>query len=242
MTTFNREQYELAVTEWASSLNNFTTLKTLLPTNYVFDLSLDEITWLKSKNLYKDFCMDMGVYENRVVLILSPLGEDGNRVPVDDYPYSVLMEMQGDLSLVETRQYVVIKNAVLSNDLKKIDDDADMYFPVANKPMLEQDKVVNAIESWRNEGVNWLYYETQEFEGRRIFQRFYVPSENLTPPKPGLNRMVCSFGLKFSDIYQRMLVTLIFISFYDDLSNTGSIETISNTYDWSQPCPPFCQL
>ncbi|MCS3871211.1 hypothetical protein J3D55_004127 [Chryseobacterium ginsenosidimutans] len=126
--------------------------------------------------------------------------------------------------------------------LRMVDDSSDMYWPIANKPMMEQDKAVEAIESWRNEGMNWFYRECDEFGGSRIFNKFYVPAENLNPPKPGLTNMVCSFGLKFSEVYQRVLPTLIFISFYQDFENTGSVEKISNTYDWSQACPPICQF
>lgn len=242
MNNFNREQYDLAVAEWATRCGDFSALQSLIPTNYIFNLSLEQINWLKETNLYKDFCVDMGLYEDQVVMILSPLDASGHRIVVEGYPYSVLTELSGDLRLVETQEYTVIKNAVLSQDLKKIDNDSDVFFPVANKPLMEQDKAVDAIELWRNEGTNWFYFECSEYEGSRIFRRFYVPADNLTPPKPGLNSFVCSFGLKYSDIYQRMLVTMIFISFYDDLTNGASIETISNTYDWSQPCPPFCQI
>lgn len=242
MNNFTREQYDLAVAEWANCCSNFSRLQNLIPTNYIFNLNLDDINWLKSKNQYKDFCVEIGVYENQVVMMLVALDTTGHRKDANEYPYVVLTELIGDLRLVETQEYMVIKNAVLSKDLRKIDNDSDMFFPVANKPLMEQDKAVDAIELWRNEGINWFFYECSEYEGTRIFKKFYVPADNLTPPKPGLNSFVCSFGLKYSDIYQRMLPTMIFISFYDDLTNEGSIETISNTYDWSQPCPPFCQL
>lgn len=242
MNNFTREQYDLAVAEWTNCCSNFSRLQSLIPTNYIFNLSLDDINWLKSKNLYKDFCVEMGVYENQLVMILTALDTTGHGKDVNEYPYAVLTELSNDLRLVETQEYTVIKNAVLSKDLRKIDNDSDMFFPVANKPLMEQDKAVDAIELWRNEGVNWFFYECSEYEGGRIFKKFYVPADNLTPPKPGLNSFVCSFGLKYSEIYQRMLPTIIFISFYDDLTDNGSIETISNTYDWSQPCPPFCQL
>ncbi|GAB0155547.1 hypothetical protein CHRYSEOSP005_08080 [Chryseobacterium sp. Alg-005] len=242
MNNFTREQYDLAVAEWTNCCSNFSRLQSLIPTNYIFNLNLDDINWLKGKNQYKDFCVEMGVYENQLVMILVALDTTGHRKDVNEYPYAVLTELIGDLRLVETQEYTVINNAVLSKDLRKIDNDSDMFFPVANKPLMEQDKAVDAIELWRNEGVNWFFYECSEYEGTRIFKKFYVPADNLTPPKAGLNSFVCSFGLKYSDIYQRMLPTIIFISFYDDLTNEGSIETISNTYDWSQPCPPFCQL
>ena len=39
-----------------------------------------------------------------------------------------------------------------------------------------------------------------------------------------------------------MLVTLIFISFYEDLQNSQRAQTISNMYDWAKPCPPICRI
>lgn len=242
MTTFNQEQYNLAVEGWMNSCGSYSTIQSLIPTNYVFNLSTDQIDWVKERNKCNDFCVDMGIYNDQVIIILSPLNSDGQKMPVDEYPYSELKELQQDLRLVETEEYTLVKNAVLSKDLRTIDDDSDMYFPVSNKPIMEQDKAIEAIEMWRNEGMTWFYRECTEFQGARVFRKFYVPSENLSPPKPGLTNIICSFGLKFSDVYQRVLPTLIFISFYADLENTGSIQTISNTYDWSQPCPPICNI
>ncbi|MEY8759894.1 hypothetical protein [Chryseobacterium tongliaoense] len=246
MTIFNRDAYTAAIAGWNACLQDYSTIQKLIPSNYIFNLSLDQIGWVKKNNLYNDFCVDMGVYNNQLVMILCPLDAKGQKIIVSEYPYSVLSELTNDLSLVETEEYTIVKNAVLSKDLRKVDDSSDMYFPVANMPLMEQDKAVAAIELWRNEGAIWFYRECNEFKGERIFKSFYVPSANLAPPKEGLNRFVCSFGLKFSEIYQRTLVTMIFISFYDNLKNNDngsvSVEVISNTYDWSRPCPPICQL
>ncbi|GAA4150860.1 hypothetical protein GCM10022217_04210 [Chryseobacterium ginsenosidimutans] len=240
MNTFTREQYDVAIADWTNCCGNYTAIKNLIPMNYVFNFDSEQIDWMKNVNKNTEFCTEIGIYRDQLVAILCPLDPLGQKIIVADYPYSVLSELEGDLNLVETEQYTVVKNAILSKDLRTVDDSSDMYWPISNKPMMEQDKAVEAIESWRNEGMNWFYRECSEFEGSRIFRKFYVPSENLNPPKPGLTNMICSFGLKFSDVYQRVLPTLIFISFYQDLENTGSVEKISNTYDWSQPCPPLC--
>lgn len=242
MNTFNREQCDAAIAEWIDCCGNYNAIKNLIPTNYVFNFDSEQIDWMKNANKNSEFCTEIGVYNNQLVAVLCPLDPNGQKIIVEDYPYSFLNELEGDLNLVETEQYTLVKNAILSKELRTIDDSSDMYWPVSNKPMMEQDKAVEAIESWRNEGMTWFYRECSEFQGSRIFKKFYVPAENLNPPKPGLTSMVCSFGLKFSDVYQRVLPTLIFISFYTDLENTGSIEKISNTYDWSNACPPVCQF
>lgn len=241
MTTFNIEEYNQAVAGWGKCCGDYSVLKKLIPPNFVFELNLDQINWLKKSNQYKEFCTEIGVYSDQLVLILCPLDQNGQKMPVTDYPYSILAELSNDLKLTEEQEYTVIKNAVISKDLRKVDNNSNMYFPITSTPVMDQDRAIDAIESWRNEGMSWFYRECTEFRGTRIFQKFYVPSEDLTPIKDNLSGIVCSFGLKFSDVYQRMLVTLIFISFYKENleGSNGSAQTISNTYDWSQPCPPL---
>lgn len=241
MNTLNREQCDAAFAEWDNCKGNYTTVKNLIPTNYVFNFDSDQINWMKTENRGNEFSAQIGVYQNQLIAVLCPLETDGQKKNVQDYPFSFLSELENDLNLVETEEYTLVKNAVLSKELRTIDDSSDMFWPISNKPMMEQDKAIEAIESWRNEATTWFYRECTEFEGTRIFRQFYVPAENLNPPKPGLSYMVCSFGLKFSQVYQRVLPTLIFISFYTILEGNGSIEKISNTYDWSNACPPVCQ-
>lgn len=242
MNIFNRDQFDVAVAEWTNCCADYQKIQSLIPTNYVFTFDSDQVEWLKNHNKYNEFCAEIGIYNNNLVVILCPLDANGQKLIVEEFPYTELAELNEDLRLVETEQYKVIKNAVLSKDLQRIDYDSDTYFPISNKPMLEQDVALDAIESWRNDGMTWFYRECSEFKGARIFRKFYVPSEDLISAKPGLHKIVCSFGLKFSEVYQRVLPTLIFISFYQDLQNSGSIDSISNTYDWSQPCPPLCPL
>lgn len=245
MTNFSREQYEVAIADWTNLRGDFSALESLIPTNHIFHIPYDHIQWIKGNNEYKDFCTEIGLYNGQILLILVPLDSKGQRKVMEEYYYSVLSPLKSNLQLTEIQQFTVINNAVLSDDLKKIDRDSDTYFPVNNKPVMPQDKALDAIEQWRDQGSNWFYFECSEYQGSRIFQRFYVPAENLTPNQPGktLESFICSFGLKYSDIYQRMLVTLIFISFYKtELQTEHSLEMISNTYDWSQPCPPICRV
>lgn len=243
MPILNRDEYAVAVASWGKSLSDYSKIKSLIPPNYVFTLSPDQISWLKLTNKYPEFCVDMGIYKDQVVIILVPFDEKGQKVAVDGFPYSFLAVMEQDLPLFEKQNYTLVNSAVLSKDLRKIGSDTNLDFPVVEHPIMKQDKAVNAIEDWRNEGQSWFYLECNEpYNGTRIFQRFYVPILDLTLPD-GLNWITCTFALKFSDIYQRMLVSLIFISFYKNLgSDVTSPDYISNTYDWSRPCPPICQL
>lgn len=244
MINFNQEQYAAAKAAWKACITNYASIEQLIALNQVFVLQLDQINWLKTTNKYKDFCAEMGVFEGQIVIILCPLDKSGNPVTLEEYPYSILAEMEDDLKLFEKQQYTLVKTSVLSKDLRKINNNSDINFPVATQPVLEQDKAVEAIESWRNDGKTWFYVESNApYNGTRVFDKFYVPADDLNFPDESLNSIVCSFALKYSDIYQRMLVSLIFISFYKNYSNDVTSESfISNTYDWSRPCPPICEL
>lgn len=244
-STFNTKEYTVAIEGWATICGNYSAIESLIPTNYVFNLTADQIKWLDEKNKNSKFCVEMGIYYDQVVIILSPLDASGQKIIVDEYCYAVLEKLTQDLRLVETEEYVVVKNAILSKELRNVDNSSNISYPVSNQPMLEQDKALSAIESWRNEAMTWFYRECQEFKGANIFRKFFVPAVDLLPSKDGFSNVVCSFGLKFSDVYQKMLPTLIFISFYGNVNNSeenGSIEKTSNTYDWSQPCPPLCPI
>lgn len=242
MTILNREECILATAEWGNCLSNYSKIEKLIPTNYIFEMPKDQLEWIGANNDYKDFCAEMGIHDNKVILMFVPMDGKGHRKFVDETPYSVLCALEHDLVLQEKQEYTLMKSSVISKDLNRIDNDANMFLPVTDKPVMGQEKAVDAIEAWRYEGMDWFYRECSEFEGTRIFKRFYVPAEDLCLGREGLANIKCSFGLKFNDIYQRMFVTLIFISFYELFQEGQSAKTISNTYDWSQPCPPICRI
>ncbi|WP_228435731.1 hypothetical protein [Chryseobacterium pennipullorum] len=238
-----KEECKAATEQWSLHLSNFNELKRIIPTNYIFEIGREHLTWMKENSGYEEFCAAMGVYKDQVIIILYPMDERGVRKNMDQYPCSLLCPLQEDLKLQEIQQYTVVKNALLSKDLQNIDKTADMSFPISNKPVLEQDKAIDAIEKWRNEGMDWFNMECKDYKGTRIFTKFYVPTADLCLSNAGLKRIVCSFGLKYNEVYGRMLVTLVFISFLENLKNTGtSAFTEANTYDWAKPCPPICRL
>ncbi|MCU7615178.1 hypothetical protein N0B16_12080 [Chryseobacterium sp. GMJ5] len=244
MRKLNIAECRIATNAWKDSLSDYSAIKSMISPNQVFILNFDEISWLQSKNEYKEFCSDIGVYNNQVIMILCPLDKSGQKIVLEDYPYVILTVLDKDLQLFEKQQYTVVKTSVLSKELMQTNSNSDIAFPFANQPVMEQDKALTAIESWRSEGKNWFLVECNApFNGSRIFERFYVPAEDLTFPQEGLNAIVCTFAMKYSDVYQRMLVSMIFISFYNNLGNdVTSNSFISNTYDWSRPCPPICEL
>ncbi|MCJ7933113.1 MAG: hypothetical protein MUW56_05620 [Chryseobacterium sp.] len=250
MTTLNREDYMLphdqcsvAAATWNEYLAKYSKVGELIPTNNIFEISRQHLDWMKNNSQYNEFCIEVGVHEAHLILIFYPMSDTGRKIDDKEaYPFSVLCRLDRDIRLQEVQEYSIVKNAILSKDLQNVDKEADMSFPVSGKPILEQDKALEAIEKWRDEGMDWFYRECTEFGGARIFRRFYVPTEDLCLNNPGLTNIVCSFGLKYNDVYERMLVTLIFISFNQALENVGGVELESNTYDWAKPCPPICRI
>ncbi|PKF74213.1 hypothetical protein [Chryseobacterium sp. PMSZPI] len=238
-----KEECQAAMDQWSLHLTHFSELKTKLPTNYIFEINAEYLEWMRKNNKYEEFCAAVGIHNEQVILILCPMDERGFNKDMDQYPCCFLRPLEGDLKLQEVQQYTIVKNALLSSDLQSIDKNSDMTFPISNKPVLEQDKAVEAIEKWRNEGMEWFFQECTDYKGTRIFKRFYVPTADLCLSNIELKKIVCSFGLKYNDIYGRMLVTLVFISFLENLKNTGSSAiTEANTYDWAKPCPPVCRI
>ncbi|MFP3835013.1 hypothetical protein [Chryseobacterium sp. SIMBA_028] len=250
MTTLNIVDFMLSVDEcraatddWNTCRTNFTRLKDLIPTNYVFNISEGQLDWMREYKEYPEFCAAIGIHKGLLILILYPMNHEGKRIDQKEYPCSYLTELTSDLKLQEVLEYTVVKNTILSKGFEKIEKNTDMAFPVSNKPILEQDVAVEAIERWRESGMDWFYKEYKESEGTGIFKKFYVPTADLCLSDAGLSKITCSFGLKYNDIYGKMLVTLIFISFHENLqSDAERVQLITNTYDWAKPCPPICRI
>ena len=236
------EECRSAMQNWTECRSSFSEIKKIIAINYVFNLSKDSLEWMRNiGGKSSEFCAGIGIHKEQLILILYPL-DSGKRIEAREYPVAFLSELTRDVMLQEIKEYTIVKNAVLSRNLEPMGRDADMAFPVSDKPILEQDKALEAIDKWRLEGMDWFYRECGIEKGSGIFRKFYVPTADLCLSDEGLTDIVCSFGLKYNDIYGKMLATLIFISFHENLENTGGVQTISNTYDWAKPCPPICRL
>ncbi|SHH02687.1 hypothetical protein [Chryseobacterium vrystaatense] len=240
----NENDYKLAVAEWRKYRSDYYLITELIKqTNQIFELSKEQIDKIKEKNDYPDICAEVGVFGGSMVLIFLPLDKTGHiDKSVVEYQYTTLQVFKQDIRLQETKEFTVVKNAVLSSNLTKVDDNTNTTFPVSDQPILDQDIAVEAIERWRNEGMEWFFRECTEFGGERIFKRFYIPMEDLFHDNPEIAGVKCSFGLRYNDIYQRMLVTVIFISFHRILLEGTATQLTSNTYDWAKPCPPICRI
>ncbi|KAF5298536.1 hypothetical protein FQA39_LY19223 [Lamprigera yunnana] len=97
-----------------------------------------------------------------------------------------------------------------------------------------KDKAIEAIGSWRESGMDWFYKECNESKGWESLKDFMFLRQIYALSDAGLKEIKCSFGLKYNEVYGKMLVTLIFISFRENLQNAERAQMMSNTYDLVQ--------
>lgn len=245
MPNFNHESYIAAIQSWENTISRYSEIERLIPLYNVFALSTEQIEKIKNEDDDpKDFRLDIGIQDDVVIMILVPRDAKGEVKMLEDYTYVTLAPLGHDLQLKEIQQYTLINRSVLSKDLTTMSTDSDLNFPILSRPAVEQQTAVKEIEEWRMSGMDWFLRECNEFDGKRIFRRFFISKIDLLQDESSTTNITCSFALKFSDIYQRMLVSLIFISFQQNnlLTNAGPDFSISNVFDYARPCPPVCQL
>lgn len=231
------QQYLDAVKKWEDSRGDFKLVQNLFKPNSVFNLHHSQIEQVKNLNKNNDFCVQIGVSDKEELIIIPvPVDDRGGIMSLEQYPYSAFEILEKDLYLTEKKTYTVVKKSVLSTKMRRTDSDSDIFFPVINKPVMEQEKALEAIESWQNNGMDWFSMERKNAIDA-IFTHFMVPAERIFEAKEGI-MFVTTFGLKYSEIYQKLLPALIFISAPDNLSNE-SVEIDSNTLDFAKPCPPY---
>ena len=241
MSDFTFENYNDAVTSWDLARSNYSVIQSLISPQLVFTLLPAQIEWLDSQDeSVAYYRMDIGIWKNKLIMILAPRTSDSDIMVLTNYEFATLGVLENDLQLIQTKTYTMTSNYVLSKDLKKSENDTDINFPILDQPVTGQQIAVGEIESWRENGMDWLSLESNEFNGERIFKSFYVPKADLLQNQEEATSIVCAFGLKPSPVYQRLLPTLIFISCFDNPSLVNvSAKVPSNTYDWSKPEPPY---
>lgn len=241
MPDFTFENYNTAVANWDLARSNYSEIQSLISPEKVFTLFPDQIEWLNEQDESGTyFRLDIGIWKSTLILILAPRTSDSDLVILTNYKFAILGFLENDLQLTQTQTYTLTNNYVLSKDLTKSENDTDVNFPILNQPVTGQQIAVQEIESWRENGMDWLSLESEEFNGERIFKSFYVPKTDLLQNQEDATSIVCAFGLKPSPVYQRLLPTLIFISCFENPSLVNVATKIpSNTYDWSKPYPPY---
>lgn len=241
MSNLTFEKYNDAVSAWTTAKSNYSDIQQLISPQKIFTLFPAQIDWLVSHNETSAyFRLDIGILRDKLILILAPRTSFGDIKILDSYEYATLELLQHDLTLTQTKTYTMTNKYVLSKDLTRHENDTDVNFPVLQQPVTAQQIAVDEIESWRQNGMDWLSLESSEFRGDRIFDSFYVPTSDLLQNHQDATSVVCAFGLKHSPVYQRLLPTLIFISCFEDPTLRNITAKLpSNTYDWSRPYPPY---
>jgi len=241
MANFTFENYNEAVSNWDLARSNYSDIQSLISPQLVFTLLPDQIEWLANQDqsgIY--FRLDIGIWRDKLILILAPRTSDSDILILTNYEYAILGVLENDLQLTQTKTYTMTSNYTLTKDLRKSTNDTDINFPIMDQPVTGQQIAVGEIESWRENGMDWLSLESNEFNGERIFKSFYVPKADLLQNQENATSIVCAFGLKPSPVYQRLLPTLIFISCFENPSLVDVTAKVpSNTYDWSRPNPPY---
>lgn len=247
MAILTYENYTTSVKTWAQVKSNYSDIQKIISPEQVFILSREQIEWFDKENEEETyFRVDIGVWENKLCLILTPRTSAGDVKTLDNYEYAPLQFLESDLTLKQTKTYTVTSTYTLTKDLSKGKEDSDIDFPIMDKPVTGQLKAVEEIESWKENAMDYLQRESLEFKGQRIFQSFYIPKADLLHNKENMHDVVCVFGFKYSAVYQRLLATLIFVSNEtgEKIGAPGAVYAVqanpSNTYDWTKPCPPVC--
>ncbi|KFC24533.1 hypothetical protein [Chryseobacterium sp. FH1] len=233
ITNITFDEYLVATDKWEEAISNFSTMKEILKMEYVFSFDINQINWLKANNQNtEEFRIDMGVFNNQVMLILIPLDSNGSSIEQENYECALLKELETDLVLTEKQTVTTTKNFVFSKEGKNLKGETIEKTSI-KKPAISIDNAVEIIENWRNNAVEWFHTESTKYRGQRVFRKFYVPihdvqSENLT-------KSICTFALKETKSgQQKYLPTLVFIN-HKQVDNFIDIDI----FDWTKPEPPY---
>lgn len=243
----SKEKCIQAIHNWNSTKFDFSKVKRLINPTSVFCFSKEDRDWLSKHNKCTRFYSYIGVYNEKLSLIVVPLNELGKRVELDAYLALPLTSLKSDVVLSETDEITVINKTVLSKNLEITSHHKETILPVYNEPTITERASVEDIEKWKNDCMDWFYCECKDFKGERIFGAFSVPFADLNDDDK-YDEVYAMFGFKYSFIYNRQIPVLIFVANDSKLSDARIIRQIpednssaTNTTDWSRPCPPMCK-
>lgn len=232
-----------AVNNWKSAKYDYSKIKEIINPQAAFNFDREQIDWLNHHNKYKNFHVYVGIYKNQLILVVVPLNPLGKEIDMPAYLTTSLVALTQELKLVEKEEITRIKTTVLSQNLQITSYTEGFRQPSEKEPELGQRTAAQEIEMWSNECLDWFYCECNEFRGKRIFETFTVPFSDLGKAEQEISNVIGLFAFKTSPLYQRQVPTLIFTAINQALAQAQVISDPinTNTYDWSQPCPPFCK-
>jgi hypothetical protein len=243
-----REKCKIAIEKWEKTRAHYNEIKSLVPPAAAFSFNQKDCQWLKENNDNTKFHTYMGVYEDHLILIVVPLNKNGKEKELSSYLYSELKRLTQEIVISETAIVTTTKKTVLSENLAITRYSEETDLPTYNEPTITERASVKDIEKWKNDCLDWLYYQSNKSSGKNIFRTFTVPFSDISRATGQDDEVTAFFGFKHSSIYQMQLPILVFVA---TEAKTRTSEIIrskndgdvleTNTQDMARPCPPLCR-
>lgn len=244
----SKEKCRKAINMWEETRTNFSKINEIIDPTAVFKLTQENCDWIKGNNKNSNFHTYAGVHHDKFILIIVPLDTNGKEIDLDSYLTTKLTDLKNEITLLETYVVTTVSKTTLSKNLEITKYWKEVDLPTYNEPTITERASVKDIEKWKNECLDWFYYECKESKGQNIFRAFTVPFADLAREDEKQGEVIALFGFKHSSIYQMQIPILIFVAIADETGATeimrannkeGTSET--NTSDWARPCPPLCK-
>jgi hypothetical protein len=244
----SKEKCIQAINVWKETRTNFSKIKKIIDPTAVFNFTQDDCDWIKENNKNSNFHTYAGVHNDKFILIAVPLDKNGKEIDLASYLTTKLTDLKNDITLIETDVVTTVSKTTLSKNLEITKHWKEVDLPTYNEPTITERASVKDIEKWKDECLDWFYYECNKADGKNIFNVFKVPFADLAREDQKKGEVVALFGFKHFSIYQMQIPILIFVTIADEtgvarIMRTNNNQTISptNTGDWSHPCPPLCK-
>jgi len=243
------ENCKQAIKAWEVAIKDYSKIKILINPTSVFSFNQEQIEWVKDNNDYHRFHTYIGVYKDKLILIVVPLDEHGKEKKLDTYIASPLAPLKKELVLIDTDIVTTTKHTFLSKKLNISNYWEKVEKTKHNEPILSEKVSLKEIVKWKDESLNWFYEEWKSHNGCRIFKTFTVPFPDLGNKDDKHKEVKTLFGFKHSFIYEREIPVLIFVNISTSIDHQAEIcsfftqdeNSHTNTSDWSEPCPPMCR-
>ena len=240
-----KEECIAAIKRWKDHVKRYEAIQDLIDPLKLFSFNREQINWLRSNNEFDFFHVYMGVLDKQMIIIVVPLDKNGKEKHLKSYVINKLQKMDaGGFRLVEEETTIKSRVAHFSQDLILSDYSEYIELSTVVEPIISLNTAIQEIEAWKNQCRDWFYKECDcEEAGSNVFKAFNVPYTDLSGIGLGIDKVLCLFAFKYSELYGRDIPTLIFIKTDTESQLSRLIQSTeqSNVYDWSQPCPPFCK-
>ena len=106
MPTLISRDYTSAIANWNQAKSNYSEIQSVISPENVFTFYPDQIEWLDEQNDAESyFCLEVGIWDNQLILICSPRTSTGDIKILPSYEYTTLAPLQNDLQLTQTKTY-----------------------------------------------------------------------------------------------------------------------------------------